>query len=337
MISGTAVDSGGGVVAAVEVSVDGGTSWQSATGGATWSRAWTPASAGTVTIKVRATDDSANTGPESSLTVMVTPQLCPCSLWSAAQLPAVASAADTAAVSLGLKFRSDLAGTITGVRFYKGPGNTGTHVGSLWTADGTLLSSVTFTGETALGWQRAEFPSPVPIAANTTYVVAYHAPNGRYAYNPAYFASSGVDSGVLHAPSTAAAGGNGVYIYGPVSAFPTQTFNANNYWVDVAWLLLPDADADGVTDTRDNCSAVYNPTQCDSDNDGFGNRCDGDLNNNGVTNAQDTTLFRQQLGQPSVAPLFNTADFNCSGAVNAQDTTIFRQLLGLPPGPRGSP
>ncbi|MEO8443561.1 MAG: hypothetical protein ABI567_00990 [Gammaproteobacteria bacterium] len=40
-----------------------------------------------------------------------------------------------------------------------------------------------------------------------------------------------------------------------------------------------------------------NPSQCDSDGDGYGNHCDGDLNNN-FTNAQDTTLFRKLLARP---------------------------------------
>jgi hypothetical protein len=97
----------------------------------------------------------------------------------------------------------------------------------------------------------------------------------------------------------------------------------------------PDADADGIPDATDNCTLLANATQCDSDGDGYGNRCDGDLNNNLSTNAQDTTLYRQQLGQPSVGPTFNKADLNCSGNVNAQDTTLFRQLLGNPPGPSG--
>ncbi|MEO7385818.1 MAG: dockerin type I domain-containing protein [Gammaproteobacteria bacterium] len=100
-----------------------------------------------------------------------------------------------------------------------------------------------------------------------------------------------------------------------------------------------DTDGDGVPDSADNCRLVPNNTgagaQCDSDGDGFGNRCDGDLNNNGSTNAQDTTLFRQQLGKPSTAPTYNKADLNCNGSVNAQDTTLFRGLLGNPPGPSG--
>ena len=115
-----------------------------------------------------------------------------------------------------MKFRSDIAGYITGVRFYKGAGNTGTHVGHLWTASGTLLATATFTAETASGWQQVDFAQPVQIQANTTYVASYFAPNGHYAFNSAYFASAGVDSGVLHALSNAAAGGNGVFLVGLV-------------------------------------------------------------------------------------------------------------------------
>lgn len=102
-----------------------------------------------------------------------------------------------------------------------------------------------------------------------------------------------------------------------------------------------DQDADGRGNACDNCRNVANnagaSAQADSNGDGFGNRCDADLNNNGSTNAQDTTLYRQQLGQPSLAPNFNQADINASGAVNAQDTTLFRQLLGQPPGPGAGP
>ena len=105
----------------------------------------------------------------------------------------------------------------------------------------------------------------------------------------------------------------------------------------VSIVISPDTDGDGVPDESDNCTLLANPTQCDSDGDGYGNRCDADFNDNGSTNAQDTALFRQQLGQPSVGPTFNEADLNCNGAVNAQDTALFRQLLGSPPGPSGLP
>jgi hypothetical protein len=115
----------------------------------------------------------------------------------------------------------------------------------------------------------------------------------------------------------------------------TKTGSNFNWDYGLAWQLLQDADSDGAYDGQDNCTYAANLAQVDSDNDGFGNHCDGDLNNNGFTNAFDTPLFRAQLGQPSVNPTYNAADFNCNGFVNSFDTPIYRSLLGLPPGPSG--
>ena len=94
--------------------------------------------------------------------------------------PSVLDSGDGAAVELGVRFRSDVNGSITGLRFYKSSANTGTHVGHLWSNTGTLLASATFTGETASGWQQVTFPSPIAITAGTTYVASYYAPNGHY-------------------------------------------------------------------------------------------------------------------------------------------------------------
>jgi hypothetical protein len=96
----------------------------------------------------------------------------------------VATDSDTAAVELGVKFQSDVAGVITGIRFYKGSTNTGSHVGKLWTTAGQVLATVTFTNETATGWQQADFTQPVAIAANTAYVASYIAPGGHYSVPP---------------------------------------------------------------------------------------------------------------------------------------------------------
>ena len=156
-------------------------------------------------------------------------------IWNNSVTPAILSDSDTGAVELGLKFRADTAGSITGIRFYKAAANTGTHVGNLWSASGTLLASVTFTNETASGWQQMALASPVPIQANTTYVVSYHTNVGRYSANLSYFATSGVDNGPLHALAAGVDGPNGVYRYGSSSAFPNQTWQSANYWVDVVF------------------------------------------------------------------------------------------------------
>lgn len=97
-----------------------------------------------------------------------------------------------------------------------------------------------------------------------------------------------------------------------------------------------DNDGDGVADAIDNCLAVLNPAQVDSDGDGFGNACDGDLNNDGFTNAFDYALLRTLLGTPSTPPTYSPADFNADGYINQQDWALFRGMLGTPPGPSGS-
>jgi YVTN family beta-propeller protein len=160
---------------------------------------------------------------------------CPCSLWPASAVPANASWADGNSVNLGVKFTSTQAGFITGIRFYKGSGNTGTHIGALWSSTGTLLAQATFTNETATGWQQVNFAAPVAITANTTYVASYLAPNGGYALNGGFFASTGVTNAMLSAPATGVVAGNGVYRYGAGNLFPNATYNASNYWVDVVF------------------------------------------------------------------------------------------------------
>jgi hypothetical protein len=158
---------------------------------------------------------------------------CPCSVFPATAVPAILADADTSAVELGMKFQASVPGTITGLRFYKSATNTGTHIGTLWTSTGTRLGTVTFANETASGWQQATLPTPVAIQANTTYVVSYHTTVGRYSANNAYFGSA-IVNGPLTALADGAAGGNGVYLYG-AGGFPTQTYQASNYWVDVVF------------------------------------------------------------------------------------------------------
>ncbi|MGW5264155.1 DUF4082 domain-containing protein [Microbispora sp. NPDC004025] len=45
----------------------------------------------------------------------------------------------------------------------------GLHIGSLWTAGGAKLASVTFTNESPAGWQQASFTTPVIISADVHY------------------------------------------------------------------------------------------------------------------------------------------------------------------------
>jgi hypothetical protein len=148
------------------------------------------------------------------------------SLWSASTAPAIIDSGDAQALDVGTQFTSDVSGTITGLRFYKAAGNTGTHTGSLWTAGGQLLATATFTNETASGWQQVNFATPVAITAGTTYVASYHSNSGHYSVSRSYFTST-FTNGPLHAMAN-----GGVYRYG-TGGFPTSSYQSSNYWVDV--------------------------------------------------------------------------------------------------------
>ena len=163
------------------------------------------------------------------------------------------------AAELGLKFKSDVNGTITGVRFYKSSNNTGTHVGNLWSSSGTLLASATFTNETASGWQQVTFSPAVTIAANTVYVASYHTNVGHYSEDQNYFATSGVDTPPLHALQNGVSGSNGVSANGSSSSFPSNGFNSSNYWVDV--VFVPSATLTSIAVTPANPTIQAGNTQ----------------------------------------------------------------------------
>jgi hypothetical protein len=197
------------------------------------------------------------------------PSACPCSIWPLTSGPTVKDSGENKSIEVGVKFQADADGLVTGLRFYKSAANTGTHIGNLWTAAGTLLASATFTGETTSGWQQVTFNSPVPVTAHTTYVASYFTAAGHYAFDQNYFATTGVDTPPLHALVTGFSGPNGVYKYNATSTFPNQSFNASNYWIDVVYVLnnstgapsviatSPAAGATGVT-IGSNVSATFN-------------------------------------------------------------------------------
>src|SRR5262249_15892124 len=163
------------------------------------------------------------------------PTVLNASIWASSATPAVVDLTDKP-VELGVKFYSGVSGYITGLRFYSNTNSGSSQLGSLWDASGNLLATATFVESTpSTGWQQVNFATPVAISANTTYVAGYFASTGHYSISNNYFASAGVDNGVLHAPSNAAAGGNGVYAYSSSSVFPTLSYAATNYWVDVVF------------------------------------------------------------------------------------------------------
>jgi len=133
---------------------------------------------------------------------------------------------DPREVQVATRFTVDTAGEATGVRFYKGSGNTGQHTGYLWNAAGERVAEVEFSGESLDGWQTAHFAAPILIEAGVEYRVGLYSTTGRYA----------VDLGALAeqthvGPFTIPAQGS-AYVYG--REYPAE-LSAHNYWVDITF------------------------------------------------------------------------------------------------------
>ena len=228
-VTGTATDSGGGRVAGVEVSTDEGQTWHAATGTTSWSYSFIQHGLASTSVRVRAMDDSANIGTVATRSVNVQ---CPCSIFGS-EAPRIAATNDSSAVELGVRFVPLNDGFVTGVRFYKGTGNTGTHVGSLWSPSGERLAQATFANESATGWQSVTFATPVAVAAGQPYVASYTAPRGSYALESWAFSARSKESGPLLVEGGYGAPAGG--LFAAPGAYPSSSHQNANYFVDVSF------------------------------------------------------------------------------------------------------
>jgi hypothetical protein len=159
---------------------------------------------------------------------------CPCTIFIPGDTPVTRRANDGTPIEVGMKFRSSQNGFITGIRYYKGAGATGTHLGHLWSSNGQQLGEVTFNNETDSGWQVATFNTAIPVTANTTYIASYFSPSGDYAHSNPYFTQT-ITNGPLSALASGQDGPNGLYKYSTTPVFPDNNFGSSNYWVDVVF------------------------------------------------------------------------------------------------------
>jgi hypothetical protein len=277
-ISGTATDVGG-VVAGVDISLDGGVTWQPATGTSNWTFTWTPTQLGSVTIKSRSYDDIGNlespggSDGSSANTVNVTvvtgvpPTNCPCTIFNYT-LPAPSGAPfstqqnfndsstmppfNQAPLTLGVKFKAAFDGVISAVRFFKSSHDTATHreTVQLWNlnAGGAAIGQGTLSDTVTAGhWAEVPLSTPVNITANTVYVASYYSPTGTYSVT-----DHGFQDSIVNGPLTGVMendpegdGPNGGYIYNTDGvnppSYPANTFfgHASNYWVDVKYTATP--------------------------------------------------------------------------------------------------
>jgi hypothetical protein len=98
-----------------------------------------------------------------------------------------------------VKFRSDVSGRITGIRFYtKGSAGSQYPYRILVVIDGNAAGKrPRFQNEDG-EWLATNdsFPTPVPIVANTTYVASYHTGGGYYVFWT-QFQNAGVDNSTV--------------------------------------------------------------------------------------------------------------------------------------------
>ncbi|MBA8792697.1 hypothetical protein FHX74_000291 [Friedmanniella endophytica] len=146
------------------------------------------------------------------------------SLWSTSAVPQTRTDPDTRSVEVGTRFRTAVAGSLVGIRFYASADNDGPHQVHLWGDDGGVLAQQA-VGQADPGWQTVRFDRPIPLRAGSDYVASYVAPHGGYSDDQN---SLSPRSPRVSGPLTALAG---VYSYG--GDMPSQTWNDSSYYVDV--------------------------------------------------------------------------------------------------------
>ena len=142
--------------------------------------------------------------------------------------PAQDNLTDNQPYEMGVKFQTSVSGNVTALRYWKSPLETGSHIGRVWSANGTLLAQAAFTNETASGWQQAKLTAPLPLTLAVAYVVSVNC--------NAYYSDTmrGFDSAWNYYALTALGGDNGVF--GAPGQFPASSYANSNYFRDLVFV-----------------------------------------------------------------------------------------------------
>ncbi len=153
----------------------------------------------------------------------------------------------SAPFTLGNQFSVSQSCTLTGIWFYSPSGATTLPSKTvIWTiagtaqVAGTLNSAATWSGAAGSGWVKCAYGNGVTLSPGINYVTSVFNASGSnwYPVSNGYWTSglgsAGITSGILSAPSSAAAvNGQSVYNSGGSLAFPGSTVTGYNFWVDV--------------------------------------------------------------------------------------------------------
>jgi hypothetical protein len=106
--------------------------------------------------------------------------------------------------------------------------------------------------------------------------------------------------------------------------------------IEVVPLSEADGDGDGVLDPEDNCSVDANADQRDTDQDGYGNLCDGDFDGDGAVTGSDFSRFKLAYLKATGDPGYDAdVDLNGDGVVDGVDLSHFKAAYLGAPGPSG--
>ncbi|GIM65678.1 hypothetical protein Pve01_86470 [Planomonospora venezuelensis] len=133
---------------------------------------------------------------------------------------------------VGMRFKAKVAGTATGVRYYKPRASKAStpESATLWSTSGKILARKKLGPVKGTGWKKVRFDSGVTLTAGKAYVVSVH--TGAKGVHPA--TPRGFDKAKSNAQLRAPGGNNGVTRPGSKARFPSNEARGNtNYWVDV--------------------------------------------------------------------------------------------------------